>query len=72
MPGSRRCRVVQSVMSVPPTLIRPDSSTRMPMMASTSSAWPLPSTPAMPRTSPRWISKVMSSISARPAAEPDR
>ena len=69
MPASRRRRVDQSVRSVPPTLIRPDSSARMPMMASTSSAWPLPSTPAMPRTSPRWILKEMSSISARPAAD---
>ena len=29
----------------------------MPMIASTSSAWPLPSTPAMPRISPLWTSK---------------
>ncbi len=42
---------------------------RMPMIASTSSAWPLPSTPAMPSTSPRWIVKLMSSSSARPSAE---
>jgi hypothetical protein len=34
-------------------------------MASTSSAWPLPSTPAMPRTSPRWIVKEMSSSTGR-------
>jgi hypothetical protein len=34
------------------------SAWRMPMMASTSSVWPLPSTPAMPRTSPRWMVNV--------------
>ena len=33
------------------------------MIVSTSSAWPLPSTPAMPRTSPAWIVKEMSSSS---------
>lgn len=37
----------------------------MPMMASTSSDWPLPSTPAMPRTSPLWMVKVMPSSTAR-------
>ncbi len=37
-------------------------------MASTSSPWPLPSTPAMPRISPWWIVKLMSSSSARAPA----
>ena len=41
----------------------------MPMMASTSSAWPLPSTPAMPSTSPRWMAKEMSASSWRPVGE---
>ena len=50
-------------------LIRPDSSGRMPMMASTSSAWPLPSTPAMPSTSPRWIVEARCPRSA-PARSP--
>lgn len=35
------------------------------MIASTSSAWPLPSTPAMPRTSPRWIVNEMSESTSR-------
>ena len=30
----------------------------MPMIASTSSVWPLPSTPAMPSTSPAWMVEV--------------
>ena len=37
---------------------RRTSRLRMPMIVSTSSAWPLPSTPAMPSTSPRWIVEV--------------
>ena len=41
--------------SRPPSTIVPVAPRRMPMIASTSSAWPLPSTPAMPSTSPRWI-----------------
>ncbi len=40
----------------------------MPMMTSTSSAWPLPSTPAMPTISPAWMVRSMSSSSARPPA----
>ena len=36
-------------------------------MASTSSAWPLPSTPAMPTTSPSRTVRAMSSISRRPS-----
>ncbi len=36
------------------------------MTASTSSVWPLPSTPATPRISPSWMVNEMSSSSARP------
>ena len=39
------------------------------MIASTSSAWPLPSTPAMPSTSPAWMLSVTSSSTARPSGE---
>ena len=46
-----------AVMSSPSSATCPRSAARMPMIASTSSAWPLPSTPAMPRTSPLWIVK---------------
>ena len=35
------------------------------MMASTSSVWPLPSTPAMPRTSPLWMVKVIQASTSR-------
>ena len=41
-----------SVMSRPSSWIAPEASGRMPMIASHSSNWPLPSTPATPRTSP--------------------
>ena len=40
----------------------------MPTRVSTSSVWPLPSTPAMPSTSPAWMSKLMSASSTRPSA----
>ena len=56
--GCSRCRprggrrVDQVVMSSSPSAIGPAASGRMPMIVSTSSAWPLPSTPAMPSTSP--------------------
>ena len=49
-PGARPC-----VMSSPKNVIVPESALWSPMIASTSSVWPLPSTPAMPTTSPRWI-----------------
>ena len=57
MPASRRSRVSQRVMSLPREAIHPVAALRMPMIVSTSSAWPLPSTPAMPSTSPRRMSK---------------
>ncbi len=44
----------------------PESAWRRPMSASTSSVCPLPSTPAMPRTSPAWMVKEMSSSRALP------
>lgn len=65
MPSSRRLRVGVREMSTPSRVSTPVSRWRMPMMASTSSDWPLPSTPAMPRTSPLWMVKVMPSSTAR-------
>ncbi len=53
----------------------PPSGCRVPMIASTSSACPLPSTPAMPRTSPRWMVKSMSASTSRSrpsASRPER
>ena len=52
-------------MVVPARSTVPVTPSRMPMIDSTSSAWPLPSTPAMPSTSPLWMSKLMSSSSGR-------
>jgi len=40
------------------TVMRPDRGMRSPMIASTSSFWPLPSTPAMPRISPARTSRL--------------
>ena len=42
----------------------------MPMITSTSSAWPLPSTPAMPTISPAWIVSEMSSSTLRLSSAP--
>ena len=58
-------------MSAPASVIRPDSMGSMPMIASTSSAWPLPSTPARPTISPRWMTRLTSSTTARPPADGD-
>ena len=65
---SRRSRVCQCVMSWPARRTVPVSGWRMPMIVSTSSAWPLPSTPAMPSTSPLWMVSAMSASRARPNA----
>ncbi len=65
MPDSRRSRVGVWEMSVPSRVTTPASGRRMPMIASTSSDWPLPSTPAMPRTSPLWMVKEISSRMTR-------
>ena len=40
----------------------------MPMIVSTSSVWPLPSTPAMPSTSPACTTRSTSASRARPAS----
>ena len=45
--------------------IVPALARRIPMIVSTSSVWPLPSTPAMPTTSPLWTPKSMSSTGPR-------
>ncbi|CAM5669981.1 hypothetical protein SGLAM104S_02439 [Streptomyces glaucescens] len=66
MPCSRRLRVAQAVISSPSRAMVPESACRRPISASTSSVWPLPSTPAMPRTSPAWMVKLMSSRTALP------
>ena len=42
------------------------SGWRIPMTTSVSSVWPLPSTPATPSTSPRWIRSETASSSVRP------
>src|SRR6266545_1329319 len=68
MPSIRRARVLARVTSPPSTAILPAETVRMPISASTSSAWPLPSTPAMPSTSPAWMVKEMSSRTDRPSA----
>ena len=57
-----------TVTSVSPRRTVPVAA-RSPSSASTSSAWPLPSTPAMPSTSPRRTDSVTSSTSARPSGE---
>ncbi|EPJ40977.1 putative ABC transporter ATP-binding protein YufO [Streptomyces afghaniensis 772] len=56
----------QAVISSSASRMVPESAARRPMSASTSSVWPLPSTPAMPRTSPAWMVKLMSSRRALP------
>ncbi len=53
-------------MSLPASSMVPPASGRMPMIASTSSAWPFPSTPAMPSTSPAWMVMSMSDNTSRP------
>src|SRR3954454_10732468 len=65
MPVYRRSRVDWEDRSAPASSMDPVAPGRIPMIDSTSSAWPLPSTPAMPRTSPLWMSKLMSSSSGR-------
>lgn len=65
MPSSRRERVGAREMFRPSRVSTPEFRARMPMTASTSSACPLPSTPAMPRTSPLWMVKPMSSSTVR-------
>ena len=65
-PEARRCRVPQEVTSSSESSTAPLAGRSMPTTASTSSVWPLPSTPAMPSTSPAWIVKSMSLSTARP------
>ena len=66
-PGPR-----QSEMSTPSRVMLPELGSRMPMITSTSSAWPLPSTPAMPTISPAWMVSEMSSRTRLPPAAPSR
>ncbi len=65
MPPSRRARVEAPDRSLPSRVTVPWSGVRVPMTASTSSAWPLPSTPATPSTSPLWMVKEMPSRTVR-------
>ena len=46
------------VSSLPSTMIAPESTARSPVIASTSSDWPLPSTPARATISPAWTVRV--------------
>ncbi len=77
MPASRRARVPDRVRS----WTRPSASSsstvpadagRIPMTVSTSSVCPLPSTPAMPSTSPACTVRDTSSSAARPESSPVR
>src|SRR5699024_10245248 len=53
--ASRMRSVFRPVISFPSRWMRPVVTWRMPMIASMSSDCPLPSTPAMPTISPRWM-----------------
>ena len=66
MPPSRRRRVDQALMSCSPSRTVPVAA-RRPSSASTSSTCPLPSTPAMPTTSPRCTCSATSSTTGRPS-----
>ena len=69
MPASLRRRTGHVVRSSPSSVIRPPCWTsRSPRMASISSPWPFPSTPATPRISPRRTSKSTPSRTVRPAS----
>ena len=68
IPASRRPSVATRVMSRPSSTIRPAVACRIPMIVSTSSVWPLPSTPAMPSTSPACTTRSTSASRARPAS----
>ncbi len=57
-------------MSVPFSTTRPPLSWRMPMIVSTSSVCPLPSTPAMPSTSPARTTRSTPASSGRPPPSP--
>ena len=78
--GEARGRAVRRDRHAPVTSIGlPSSMTRarhrrarMPAIASSSSDWPLPATPAMPTISPARTSKETSSTIVTPRAVPDR
>ena len=57
-PGVLEARGPAPVMSLPVSSTRPCAGLRSPVSASTSSSWPLPATPAMPRISPARTSNV--------------
>ena len=60
-PASRILRVDRPTSSMPSSTIEPVTSSWRPRMASVSSVWPLPCTPATPRTSPARMVKLMPS-----------
>ena len=55
--GWSSARVLRFVTSWPSSVTVPSDGLRSPTIASTSSSWPLPATPAMPKISPARISK---------------
>ena len=65
-PASRISRTSQSEMSTPSRVMTPEVGSRIPITTSTSSACPLPSTPAMPTISPAWMVSEMSSSTRLP------
>src|SRR3954464_4167431 len=60
------------VSSLPSTAIEPESTVLRPVMASTSSDWPLPSTPARATISPAWTVGVAPLTAGRARARGDR
>ena len=60
------------VTSWPLMTMRPDSTGRRPVRASTNSVWPLPCTPAMPRISPARTLKETPSTATRPRSSSTR
>ena len=56
----------RAVTSTPLRSMRPTCGTRMPAIASTSSVWPLPSTPAMPTISPARTASERPRTASRP------
>ena len=68
IPASRRASVPARLRSRPSSTIRPAVACRIPMIVSTSSVCPLPSTPAMPSTSPACTIRSTSASSGRPSS----
>ena len=71
-PASRILRVERPTSSTPSRLIEPLTSSWRPRMASVSSVWPLPWTPATARTSPARMVKLRPSTCVWPARSTTR